>query len=69
MESYQIHFAPDGLRWTIDPKKYRDPTLAVREVQLFKALNPFARVKVVNSKTGYTIYEGAGTKAPTETGQ
>ena len=64
MDSYQIEFAPDGLTWQRDPKKYKDPTEAVRQVQIFKALNPFARVKVKNSKTGYVIYHGQGAKAP-----
>lgn len=62
--SYQIEFAPDGLHWIHDPKKYKDPTEAVRQVQMFKALNPFARVKIKNSKTGYVIYQGQGEKAP-----
>lgn len=64
METYQIEFAPDGLTWQRDPKKYKDPTEAVRLVQEFKTFDPFARVKVLNSKTGYIIYQAHGDKAP-----
>jgi len=58
---YRVIFAPDGEHW-IDNKAndYRNPSDAVTEAKTFVGLVPGSKVKVVNTTTGFVVFERSG---------
>ena len=59
--TYRILFAPDGEHWVNDSVNNRkDPSQAVLEINEFCYFDKFARAKLVNTKTGFVLYERSG---------